>query len=283
MSVTRGTFLKSLGKSLPGMVFGGGLAGAAHKLLGQMTSAVNAPASRPMPKIKFIECGPPDGNRIALTFDDGPTPGVTDLILDELKKRKLRVTFFMVGQRIAAAPDLAKRVLAEGHEVGNHTYTHANLTAIKDQEAESEIQKTQDIMAEKLNHRATWFRPPYGVLRQNQATMVARRGMGVVLWNVSSEDWSLPGEDKITSKVLAETTAGSIVLCHDVSQQTANCIGPILDGLLARGFEFATLSVLMRQPRTQRDGNPDVRRPRQPSREGGSARRAEPEKRSGEG
>ena len=285
MSVTRGTFLKSLGKSLPGMVLGGGVAGAAQKLLSKMTAAANA-SGRPVPsaaKIKFIECGPPDDNRIALTFDDGPTPGVTDLILDELKKRQLRATFFMIGRRITEAPELAKRVLHEGHEVGNHTYAHVNLTTIKDEEADSEIEKTQAVMARQLNHRSTWFRPPYGALRQNQAGMLARRGMGIVLWNVDPADWSQPGEDKIISKILAETTAGSIVLCHDVSQQTANCVGPILDGLLQRGFHFATLSTLMRQPRTHQDRDTQVRPPRRSSQAGGSARRAAPEKRSAEG
>ena len=260
MSVSRGAFLKALGKSTPGMVLGGGAAMAARKLLGKMAAASGAtdfpaPAVAANPeiakdtKIEFIRSGPPDGNRVALTFDDGPTPGVTNLILDEFRKRKLHATFFMVGQRIAAAPDLARRVLAEGHEIGNHTFTHANLITLADQEVDEEIQKNQDIMAELLNYRAAWFRPPYGELRQTQVGMLAGRGMGIVLWNVTSEDWSLPGEAKIIGPILAQTTPGSIILCHDFHQQTANAVSPILDGLLERGFTSVTLSALMRQPR----------------------------------
>jgi peptidoglycan/xylan/chitin deacetylase (PgdA/CDA1 family) len=261
MSVTRGTFLKALGKSLPGMVLGGGVALAAQKVLGKMAAVSGAretPASPAKPKIaqdaketeiEFIKSGPSDGNRIALTFDDGPTPGVTELILDELQKRKLHATFFMIGQRIAAAPDLARRVPAEGHEVGNHTFTHPNLTTLPDQQADAEIQKTQDVMAEVLNHRAAWFRPPYGALRQSQAGLLARRGMGIVLWSVDPGDWAQPGEAKIAGTVLAETKPGSIILCHDLHRQTGNAVGAILDGLLERGFAFATLSALMRQPR----------------------------------
>jgi peptidoglycan/xylan/chitin deacetylase (PgdA/CDA1 family) len=260
MSITRGEFLKSLRKSIPGMVLGSGVATAAHKLLGKMAAASGA-TEIPSPtaaanlkvaeiaqdaKIEFIKSGPTDGQRIALTFDDGPTPGVTDRILDELKRRKLHATFFMIGQRIATAPDLARRVLAEGHDVGNHTFTHPNLTKLPDQEVEAEIQKTQDIMDEMLNYRAAWFRPPYGALRQNQAGLLAKRGLDVVLWSVDPSDWSQPGEAKIVGTVLAETKPGSIILCHDVHRQTADGIGPILDGLAERGFSPKTLSALMK-------------------------------------
>jgi peptidoglycan/xylan/chitin deacetylase (PgdA/CDA1 family) len=266
MSVTRGTFLKALGKSIPGMVLSGGVATAAHKLLGKMAAASGTPIAKEIPspasaanpkiaeiaqdaKIEFITSGPPEGNQIALTFDDGPTPGVTDLILDELKQRKLHATFFMIGQRIAAAPDLARRVLAEGHEVGNHTFTHPKLTTLTDAQADEEIQRTQDIMAEMLNHRPAWFRPPYGALRQNQAGLPAKRGLGIVLGSVDPADWSQPGEAKIIGTVLAETKPGSIIICHDLYKQTAIAVGPILDGLVERGLSPATLSALLSQPR----------------------------------
>jgi peptidoglycan/xylan/chitin deacetylase (PgdA/CDA1 family) len=265
MSITRGEFLKSLRKSLPGMVLGGGVAAAAQKVLSKMAAASGATeteipspaaaANQPVAelastttqaaKIEFITHGPPDGNRIALTFDDGPTPGVTDRILDELQKRKLHATFFMIGERIAAAPELARRVLAEGHEIGNHTCTHPNLTKLPDAQVEAEIEKTQDIMAAVLRQRAKWFRPPYGALRQNQAGMPANRGLRIVLWNVDPADWSQPGEDKITGTVLAETKSGSIVICHDLHAQTANSLGPILDGFEKRGLTPVTLSELM--------------------------------------
>jgi peptidoglycan/xylan/chitin deacetylase (PgdA/CDA1 family) len=189
MSVTRGDFLKSLGKSLPGMILGGTAAKAAHSILGKMAAASSAsypPETKPSrsaltapvaPAVPFIRNGPSTSNRIALTFDDGPTPGVTERILDELKQRRLHATFFMIGERIAAAPDLARRVLAEGHDVGNHTYTHPHLTRLSDEQVELEIEKTEQIMARELNHRAAWLRPPYGALRQNQVALVARRNL----------------------------------------------------------------------------------------------------------
>jgi peptidoglycan/xylan/chitin deacetylase (PgdA/CDA1 family) len=254
MAVSRGKFLKSLGKSIPGMVLGGGIATAAQKVLGKVAAVSGEPevtatsAELEAPKIEpveFIKSGPPGGNRVALTFDDGPTPGVTDRILDELKQRKLRATFFMIGNVIAAAPDLARRVLAEGHDVGNHTLTHPKLTTLPDQQVEAEIQKTQDIIGEVLHHRAVWFRPPYGALRQNQVGPLQKAGLRVVLWNVDPGDWAQPGEDKIIRIVLAESRPGSIILCHDKYPQTANSVGPILDGLLERALVPTTLSALL--------------------------------------
>jgi len=257
MSVSRGTFLKALGKSIPGMVVGSGAAAAAQKLLSKMAAASGTPiaaeqpaatapsSSKTAPKIEFIRHGPAEGNRVALTFDDGPTPGVTDRILDELKQRNLHATFFMIGQRIAAAPELARRVLAEGHEIGNHSYTHPDLTKLPEAEIAAEIEKTQEIMRDTLNHCARFFRPPYGVFRRNHGSILQQAGLRAILWTVDTADWSQPGEDEIVRKILADTAPGAIILCHDMHQQTANCTGRILDGLHDRGFVASTLSGLL--------------------------------------
>jgi len=246
------------------MVLGSGIAAAAHKVLGKMAAASGDPLATDFPapspasvanpkiadtaketKIDFIRRGPTEGNRVALTFDDGPTPGVTNRILDELKQRQLHATFFMIGERIAAAPDLARRVLAEGHEIANHSFSHPNLTALPDQQVEDEIKKTQDIMSEVLNHRAKWFRPPYGVLRRTQASLAEKHGLGIVLWSLDSADWSQPGTDKIVGTILTETKAGAIIVCHDLHQQTADGVGAVCDGLRERGFSLATLSEIL--------------------------------------
>jgi len=256
MSVSRGEFLKSLGRSLPGMVLGSGVAAAAQKVLGKMAAASGgreapaapaAPATAGVesPKLEHINHGPTEGNRVAFTFDDGPIPGVTNRILDEFQKRKLHATFFMIGRQIAAAPDLARRVLAEGHDVGNHTYTHPKLPSLDDDQASAEIQKTDDIMLELMNHRPVWFRPPYGDLRPDQFRLVQKHGMRSVIGDVSTKDWSQPGEDKILAKILNDTRPGSIIICHDFSEQTANCLGQALDGLLERGFSPVTLTALL--------------------------------------
>lgn len=257
MSVTRGEFLRSLGKSLPGLVLGSG-AVVAQKLFSKMAAVSGEPPAlaprSPLPEaqpsratatVETISSGPAAGNRVALTFDDGPTPGVTDRILDEFRQRGLHATFFMIGQRIAAEPDLARRVLAEGHEIGNHTYTHPKLTDLPPAKVEEEVQKTQDIAADLLGLTPRWFRPPYFAFRGNLAPIVQSRGLRIVHGSVDPADWSQPGEEHILNVVTRECKAGSIVICHDLNAQTANAIGRILDALMQAGLTPVTLSNLM--------------------------------------
>jgi peptidoglycan/xylan/chitin deacetylase (PgdA/CDA1 family) len=255
MSISRGTFLKSLGKSLPGMVLGSGVAAAAQTLLGKVAAASGSPVMKhapaspvtkeEAPKVPFISNGPENGKKIALTFDDGPTPGVTDRILDVLKERGVHATFFMIGSRIAADPDLARRVLAEGHEIGNHTYTHTKLTTLPDEKVAGEIELTRRILRDQLAYTTKWLRPPFGAFRQNQAAVAAKAGLGVVLWSIDSNDWSQPGEERIVEKVLEQVKPGAIILCHDVHAQTVSALAPLLDGLFAQGLELTTLSGLI--------------------------------------
>jgi len=250
MSVSRAQFLKSLGASVTGLALGSGIASAAQALVG------NAGATSPAPvvpgletnNVHFIGSGPSAGNRIAITFDDGPTPGVTEVVLDELKKRNLHSTFFMIGKRVVDAPELALRVLAEGHEVCNHTFNHLKLNTLPDQQVEWEIQKTQDTLCEVLNQCPTWLRPPYGAFRKNQIGIPQSKQLGVVFWSVDPRDWSQPGEGQIVETILTHTKPGSIILCHDLHKQTANCVGQILDGLLERKFEFVSISAFLGEP-----------------------------------
>ena len=247
--VSRGKFLRSLGKSIPGFVLGAGVASAARVVAGKLASGSVATSAPPPEKhTPFLSSGPGDGNRIAITFDDGPTPGVTEIILDELKKRELHATFFMIGARVVAAPDLARRVAAEGHEIGNHTFNHLKLTTLSDQQVGEEIQKTQDALGEIAQYQPSWLRPPYGAFRASQAAIAQGKNLGVVLWSVDPRDWSQPGATRIVDTVLSQTKSGAIILCHDLHRQTAQSIPRILDGLLERGFNFVALSTLIGLP-----------------------------------
>jgi len=255
--VSRGKFLRSLGSSMTGAALGTGVA-VAQALAARLAAAVpevstaSTSMAQPQPVIEgtlapnpFISRGSSEGKRLALTFDDGPMPGVTDRILDALKQRGLVATFFMIGERVSASPDLARRVAAEGHEIGNHTFTHPKLNSLPDQQAALEIQQTQDTIVEVTQQRPVCFRPPFLAFRKNQAPIAHGKGMRIICGDVDSRDWSQPGEAKIIETILLQATAGSIIICHDNSPQTANCIAQILDKLLEQGFTFVTVSSLI--------------------------------------
>lgn len=245
MSITRGEFLRSLGKSLPGMVASTGVATAAHAIFRRVAQAVPAdqPAPKPAePSVPFLHQGPAGSPAIALTFDDGPVPGVTERILDALRTHGLHATFFMIGEKVAAAPELATRVLQEGHELGHHTYTHRKLTELSDAEVEAELEKTDAIFQKIFGHRAEWFRPPFGALRQDQAARVRKHGMKVAMWSVDSEDWRGGAGSEVTERILTHLHPGAILLCHDVPV-TAGSIEITLARLLElKRYQFGTLA-----------------------------------------
>jgi peptidoglycan/xylan/chitin deacetylase (PgdA/CDA1 family) len=251
MSITRGEFLRSLGKSLPGMVASTGVATAAQALFRRVAQAgppdhVMTTSKPTEPPVPFLHQGPADSPAIALTFDDGPVPGVTERILDALRVHDLRATFFMIGEKVAATPELAHRVLQEGHELGHHTYTHRKLTELPDVEVEAELDRTDAIFRSVLGRRAEWFRPPFGALRQDQAVRVARRGMRVAMWSVDSEDWRGGAGAEVTERILTHIHPGAILLCHDVPA-TAESIETTLARLLeSERYKPSTLTDLVR-------------------------------------
>ena len=231
MSITRGEFLRSLGKSLPGIVASTGVATAAETLFRRLAHAADSsPPPAPTPEkaqVPLLTRGPADSRAVALTFDDGPVPGVTERILDVLRVHEVRATFFLIGEKVAAAPGLARRLLAEGHELGHHTYTHRKLTELSDPDFDQELDRTQDLFRDLLGREARWFRPPFGALRQDQARRVRARAMNVALWSVDAEDWRDPSPDAITERIGTHLHPGAIVLCHEVPA-TADSLPRIL-------------------------------------------------------
>ncbi len=197
---------------------------------------------------RFVNSGPSTSKKIALTLDDGPTPGVTDSILKNLSDRKLKATFFMIGERIKEFPALAKEVTAAGHEVANHTFTHPNLSLMSTAKVYDQLRRTQSIIGNTLGVYPAWFRPPYGAFKKSQGPIALDMGLGVAYWSVDTVDWSRPGVDKIVERAVGQARDGSIILCHDMHQQTAQAMPRILDGLLEKGFEFATMTELIGEP-----------------------------------
>jgi peptidoglycan/xylan/chitin deacetylase (PgdA/CDA1 family) len=251
MSITRGEFLRSLGKSLPGLVASTGVATAAETLfrLAHATPPVPSPAAKQArEQVPFLSRGPADSRLVAFTFDDGPVPGVTERILDTLRAHDARATFFLIGEKVAAAPELARRVLAEGHELGHHTYTHRKLTELSDPDFDRELDRTQALFHDLLGRGAGWFRPPFGALRQDQARRVRERAMKVALWSVDAEDWRDPSPDSIVERIGTHLHPGAIVLCHDVAA-TADGLDRTLRHMReAAAYQLRTLTDLMEAP-----------------------------------
>ncbi|MCS7064413.1 MAG: polysaccharide deacetylase family protein [Methylacidiphilales bacterium] len=196
----------------------------------------------------FVNSGPGYGRRIALTFDDGPCPGVTDVILRALERRNIQATFFMIGRRVQAAPSLGREVVAAGHEVGNHTLNHVPLSQYNSQRVYYEIARCQDIIEDQLRVSPHWFRPPYGAFRRNQGPIALSRYLGIAFWNVDPQDWRRPGVSKIINTVVSKTEPGSIILLHDIHEQTAEAVEPLLDELMDLEFTFTTMTRFLGLP-----------------------------------
>jgi len=189
---------------------------------------------------------PVSGKYIALTFDDGPHPKNTPRLLDMLRARNVKATFYVIGRNVNLHPGVVRRTVAEGHEIGNHSHTHQLLSKCSDSELRTEMRQCQDAISNAAGLRPRTMRPPYGGLLQRQRELVhSEFGYPTILWSVDPLDWKRPGPGVVTSRILSGTTAGGIVLAHDLHSQTVDAMPATLDGLLKRGFRFVTVSQLI--------------------------------------
>lgn len=195
---------------------------------------------------------PTEDKKIALTFDDGPYPKTTEVILDLLKKYDAKATFFVLGNKVKLYPETIKREIAEGHEVANHTYNHVYfMKSISAATIRDEIVKTEDALQSLTGKKPLLFRPPGGYYNENMIEVAKGLGYTTILWSwhQDTNDWKSPGVNKIVNKVLNNARNGDIVLMHDYnpgSLQTVKALETILYELDKRGFEFVTVSELMK-------------------------------------
>jgi peptidoglycan-N-acetylglucosamine deacetylase len=186
------------------------------------------------------------GPYLAMTFDDGPSAEYTPRLLALLKARHLKATFFLIGQNVQAHPDLVRRIIAEGHEVGNHTWDHPQLSKLSDERATDEIEKTQDAIRAACGVTPVLLRPPYGALNKPEHVWIpGRLKLNVIYWSVDTQDWKRPGAATITQRVLEGARPGAIILQHDIHGQTIDAMAAALDGLVAKGYHLVTISELI--------------------------------------
>lgn len=176
---------------------------------------------------------------LALTFDDGPGHASTNYLLDELQKRDARVTFFVLGSRVEQYPDVLKREYTDGHEIGSHTYNHKNLFHLTDYEIMKELQNTNDVVKKYTGYTPTLLRPPYGNINDHIKGLT---NMNTILWDVDTLDWKLKDKNKIASAIVNHAADGSIILLHDIYQNSVQGAIMAIDILKNQGYEFVTIS-----------------------------------------
>lgn len=186
----------------------------------------------------------PDKNEIYLTFDDGPVPGITDFVLNELAKRNMKATFFMVGDNVRKHSNLAKEVCSQSHSVANHTFHHLNGWNTSKGKYVNDFLECDRMIEEVLEIKTHLFRPPYGLMSSSQAKEILKTH-SIVMWNMLSGDYDLSLKPQvILKKSIEKTDPGSIVLFHD-QQKTSSVLPKILptylDEIQDKGWKTATL------------------------------------------
>lgn len=187
----------------------------------------------------------PDGKYIALTFDDGPHAEVTPRVLETLEQHGAKATFYMLGSQVEYYPDIAKQVFDEGHELGDHTMSHKDLTHLSADQIKNEIETSSHQIEHATGNLPKSLRPPYGAFNDTVGAISNDLGLPVIMWSVDSLDWKSRNAEAINQKVMATVHPGAIVLLHDIHATTADALPQLLTNLEREGYEFVTVSQLL--------------------------------------
>lgn len=182
--------------------------------------------------------------KIALTFDDGPSASYTPVLLDGLKERGVKATFFLIGKNIETGENakIVKREQEEGHLIGNHTYNHVEITKMDDKGAYQELKRTNEIIEGITGEAVEYMRPPFGLW---QKSLEKKIHVLPVMWTVDPLDWATENVDEIVNKVVTEVEENDIILLHDCYDSSVKAALRIVDLLLAGGYEFVTVDELL--------------------------------------
>ena len=208
-----------------------------HKELSETTHSSNEKA------IQYVASNMiKEAPKIAITFDDGPSPAWTPKLLDGLKERNVKATFFLIGENAENTPELVKRESEEGHLVGNHTYHHVEITRVPDETAKEEILMTNEVITGITGEEVSYMRPPFGAWKKEMETELE---VMPVLWTVDPLDWTTKNVDEIVRKVVTQTKENDIILLHDCYDSSVKAAFRIIDQLRDRGFAFVTAEELI--------------------------------------
>ena len=176
-----------------------------------------------------------EGMSIAITFDDGPNPELTPRLLDMLKERGIKATFFVVGKNVEEYPGIVARMAQEGHEVANHSWSHPTLTKLGVESFRKQIENTNQAIAKATGKRPVLMRPPYGATNVSLNKRLNEQfGLKVILWSVDPLDWKYRNSNRVYTSIIQNTRPGSIILAHDIHATTVAAMPATLDALLAK-------------------------------------------------
>ena len=181
---------------------------------------------------------------IALTFDDGPKAGVTDWLLDELEKRNVKVTFFLIGSQadLPENREIIRRMAEDGHQIGCHTYHHVQMTTLSENQQKQEILQWYQVVSGIIGDFSYVLRPPYGCVNN---AVCRSLNVPVILWSVDTEDWTGKSAGEIADYVISEAKDGDIILLHDIFEESVQGAVMALDDLMRRGYTFVTVNDLL--------------------------------------
>lgn len=183
-----------------------------------------------------------EDKRVAITFDDGPNPQYTEILLDGLRERNVRATFFLIGEQAEAYPDLVKTMDEDGHLIGNHTYSHVDLCKQSEEGVVEQVGRTNDIIEEITGKRPVYIRPPFGSWNRR---LEEQTGMLEIFWTVDPRDWECTDCSRVIERTLEDVKDGSILLFHDASSSSVRAALAVIDILKERGYEFVTADDLI--------------------------------------
>ncbi|MCI7108537.1 MAG: polysaccharide deacetylase family protein [Lachnospiraceae bacterium] len=180
--------------------------------------------------------------QVAITFDDGPNPNYTVKLLDGLKKRGVKATFFLLGSEVEQYPEIVEAIHENGHLIGVHSYEHVNFGQIGDAAAVEQIDRTQEAIYDVTGEYAGYIRPPYGCWKKELDTEVP---MIEVLWDVDPLDWATTDADTVVQRILSDVEDGSVILLHDASESSVQAALTTIDILQEQEYEFVTVEELL--------------------------------------
>lgn len=186
----------------------------------------------------------PGDKYIALTFDDGPSSN-TGRLLDVLNSYNAKATFFVMGRKIKNNPSVLNRMINEGHQIGGHSWSHPQFTAISEEALRSQIMDTRDKISSVTGADTTLVRPPYGSVDSEVKAVGADLGVSFINWSVDSLDWKSQNAKIIYYDIMTKVKNGSIILCHDTHSTTVEAMEQVIPDLIAQGYHFVTVSELL--------------------------------------